>query len=168
MVTLGVGIEPRRDAGEVARLFGISRRKKGFFTERHPKLAPVETASGGIFIAGACQGPKDIPDSVAQGGATAAAALDLIDLGKVELEPITSFIDEEICSGCRICIGLCPYTAIESVGLNGRGVARVNEALCKGCGACTSACPSGAATQRGFTGRQVYAEIEGALQVTMA
>jgi len=168
MVTLGVGIEPRRDAGEVARLFGISRGKMGFFTERHPKLAPVETASAGIFIAGACQGPKDIPDSVAQGGATAAAALDLIDLGKVELEPITSFIDEEICSGCRICIGLCPYTAIESVGLNGRGVARVNEALCKGCGACTSACPSGAATQRGFTGRQVYAEIEGALQVTMA
>ena len=175
MVVLGTGLEPRRDAGSVARIFGIGCGEAGFFTERHPKLAPVETASDGIFIAGACQGPKDIPDSVAQGGAAAAAALDMIDLGKVELEPITSFIDEEACSGCRICIGLCPYSAIEFVRqdapgrgceqrLNGRGVARVNEALCKGCGTCVSACPSGAATQRGFVDRQIYAEIEGALQ----
>jgi len=168
MVILGVGIQPRRDAGEVARVFGIGCGEAGFFTERHPKLAPVETASDGIFIAGACQGPKDIPDSVAQGGAAAVAALDMIDLGKVNLEPITSFIDEEVCSGCRICIGLCPYNAIEFVSLNGRGVARVNEALCKGCGTCASACPSGAATQRGFVDRQIYAEIDGALQFMMA
>jgi len=168
MVVLGVGIEPRRDAGEVAHIFGIGRGEAGFFTERHPKLAPVETASSGIFIAGACQGPKDVPDSVAQGGAAAAAALGMIDLGKVELEPITSFIDEEVCSGCRTCIGLCPYSAIEFVSLNGREVSRVNEALCKGCGACVSACPSGAATQRGFVYRQIYAEIEGALQFMMA
>ena len=165
MVVLGVGLEPRRDAGAVARIFGIGCGDVGFFTEKHPKLAPVDTASDGIFIAGACQGPKDIPDSVAQGGAAAAAALDLIDLGRVQLEPITSFIDEDVCSGCRICIGLCPYSAIEYVGLNGRGVARVNEALCKGCGTCVSACPSGAATQRGFVDRQIFAEIEGALQL---
>jgi heterodisulfide reductase subunit A len=168
MVILGVGVEPRRDAGEVARIFGIGLSKEGFFAERHPKLAPVDTASDGIFIAGTCQGPKDIPDSVAQGGAAAVAALDMIDVGKVELEPITSFINEEICSGCRICIGLCPYSAIEFVSLNGRGVARVNEALCKGCGTCASACPSGAATQRGFVDRQIYAELEGALQFMMA
>ena len=164
MVVLGIGLEPRRDAGSVARVFGIGCGEVGFFTERHPKLAPVETASDGIFIAGACQGPKDIPDSVAQGGAAAAAALDMIDLGRVDLEPITSYIDEELCSGCRICIGLCPYSAIEFVSMNGRGVSRVNEALCKGCGTCVSACPSGAATQRGFVDRQIYAEIEGALQ----
>jgi heterodisulfide reductase subunit A len=163
MVVLGVGLEPRHDAGAVARIFGIGCGEVGFFTERHPKLAPVETASDGIFIAGACQGPKDVPDSVAQGGAAAAAALDMIDLGKVELEPITSYIDEEVCSGCRICIGLCPYSAIEFVDLDGKGVSRVNEALCKGCGTCVSACPSGAATQRGFVDRQIFAEIEGAL-----
>jgi heterodisulfide reductase subunit A len=168
MVILGVGIEPRRDAGEVARLFGIGCGDAGFFTERHPKLAPVETVSDGIFVAGACQGPKDIPDSVAQAGAAAAAALDMIDLGKVELEPITSFIDEEVCSGCRTCIGLCPYNAIEFVALNGKGVSRVNEALCKGCGTCVSACPSGAATQRGFVDRQIFAEIEGALHYAVA
>ena len=164
MVVLGTGLEPRRDAGSVARVFGIGCGEAGFFTEKHPKLAPVETASDGIFIAGACQGPKDIPDSVAQGGAAAAAALDMIDLGRVDLEPITSYIDEELCSGCRICIGLCPYSAIEFVSMNGRGVSRVNEALCKGCGTCVAACPSGAATQHGFVDRQIYAEIEGALQ----
>ena len=167
MVVLGVGIEPRQDAGEVARLFGIGCGHAGFFTERHPKLAPVETASDGIFIAGACQGPKDIPDTVAQAGAAAVAALDMIDLGVVELEPIASFIDEEVCSGCRTCIGLCPYHAIEFVRLNGKGVSRVNEVLCKGCGTCVSACPSGAATQRGFVDRQIYAEIEGALSVAI-
>ena len=168
MVILGVGMEPRQDSGEVARLFGIGCGDAGFFTERHPKLAPVETASDGIFIAGACQGPKDVPDSVAQAGAAAAAALDLIDLGKVTLDPITSFIDEEVCSGCRTCIGLCPYSAIEYVALNGKGVSRVNEALCKGCGTCVSACPSGAATQHGFVDRQIFAEIEGALHFAVA
>jgi heterodisulfide reductase subunit A len=187
MVVLGVGLEPRQDAGEVARIFGIGCGDVGFFTERHPKLAPVETACDGIFIAGACQGPKDVPDTVAQGGAAAVAALDMIDLGKVELEPIASFIEESVCSGCRICIGLCPYSAIESVYVNGVGagsshpqgadasaassgrlVSRVNEALCKGCGTCVSACPSGAATQRGFVDRQIYAEIEGALAPMVA
>jgi heterodisulfide reductase subunit A len=148
----------------LARLFGIGCGQGGFFTERHPKLAPVESASDGIFIAGACQGPKDIPDTVAQGGSAAVLALDMIDLGKVELEPISSFIDEEVCSGCRTCIGLCPYSAIEFVATNGKGVSRINEVLCKGCGTCVSACPSGAATQRGFVDRQILAEIEGALQ----
>jgi heterodisulfide reductase subunit A len=168
MVILGVGIEPRADSGEIARLFGIGCGDAGFFTERHPKLAPVETACDGIYIAGACQGPKDIPDSVAQAGAAAAVALGMIDLGRVELEPITAYIDEEVCSGCRTCIGLCPYTAIEFVAVNGKGTSRVNEALCKGCGTCVSACPSSAATQRGYVDRQIVAEIEGALRYAVA
>jgi heterodisulfide reductase subunit A len=123
----------------------------------------VETATDGVFLAGACQGPKDIPDSVAQGSAAAAAALSLMDHGFVDLEPFTSVINEALCGGCRTCEGLCPYHAIEMVDAGGRSVARVNEVLCKGCGACAAGCPAGAAEQRGFTLDQIYAELEGAL-----
>jgi len=160
MVVLGTGLEPRRDAGSVARIFGIGCGEAGFFTERHPKLAPVETASDGIFIAGACQGPKDIPDSVAQGGAAAVAALGMIDLGKVEVEPITSFVDKERCVGCGDCILVCSYTAISRI----EGKAEINSALCKGCGACVATCPAGAIEALHFTDEQIVAEIEGALQ----
>jgi heterodisulfide reductase subunit A len=160
MVVLGTGLEPRRDAGSVARVFGIGCGEAGFFTERHPKLAPVETASDGIFIAGACQGPKDIPDSVAQGGAAAAAALGMIDLGKVEVEPITSFVDKERCVGCGDCILVCSYTAISRI----EGKAEINSALCKGCGACVATCPAGAIEALQYTDEQIVAEIEGALQ----
>jgi heterodisulfide reductase subunit A len=163
MVVLSTGIEPQRDQAAVAQTFSISRGPDGFFLERHPKLAPVETTTDGVFLAGVCQGPKDIPDSVAQGGAAAAAALSLIDAGNVELEPFTSYIIVEKCGGCRTCEGLCPYGAISMVNDNGRTVAHVNEVLCKGCGACAAACPAGAAVQNGFTSEQVLAEIEGVL-----
>lgn len=161
MVILSTGLKPAADAGEVARIFSISRSKDGFFLERHPKLAPVSTASDGIFIAGACQGPKDIPDSVAQGGAAASAALMLLDKGMVDIEPITSYIDPERCSGCQVCVGMCPYQAIRFDEV--RKVSVVEEALCKGCGTCVAACPSGVATQHHFTDQQVFAEIQGAL-----
>jgi heterodisulfide reductase subunit A len=167
MVVLSTGIEPQADQSEVAHTFGISRGPDGFFLERHPKLAPVETPTDGVYLAGTCQGPKDIPDTVAQGGAAAAAALSLMDAGKVELEPFTSFVDTEKCGGCRTCEGLCPYGAISMVDDNGRTVAHVNEVLCKGCGACAAACPAGAAVQNGFTNEQVLAEIEGALLEAM-
>jgi len=162
MVVLAVGLEPQADAEEVRRLFNISCSKEGWFLERHPKLAPVSTFTDGIFIAGACQGPKDIPDCVAQAGAAAAEALSLVDRGHVELEPNTAFIVNTQCSGCKTCIALCPFSAI---GYNAeKGVAEINEALCKGCGTCVAACPSGAAQQHLFTDEQVYEEIEGVLR----
>ncbi len=161
MVILSTGIKPAQGAEELARLLSLSCTQGQFYLEKHPKLAPVDTASDGIFLAGACQGPKDIPDAVAQGAAAAAGALALIDGGKVVLEPITSEIDEKLCAGCKICIASCPYVAIEFD--EEKKISRVIEELCKGCGTCVAACPSGAARQRNFEDVQIYAEIEGIL-----
>ncbi len=161
MVILSVGMEPRADADEVRRQFGISCSQGGFFLEKHPKLAPISTLTDGVFLAGACQGPKDIPDSVAQGQAAAGEALALIDKGFMELEPNTAYIIEEACSGCRTCIGLCPYSALDFE--EEREVAVLNEALCKGCGVCVAACPSGALHQHLFDDEQIMEEIQGVL-----
>ena len=161
MVVLAIGLEPQADAPEVQRCFNISCSNEGFFLERHPKLGPVFTFTDGIFLAGACQGPKDIPETVAQAGAAAAEALALVDRGFVEIEPNTAWIDEDVCSGCKTCIPLCPFKAISRD--EERGIAVINEALCKGCGTCVAACPSGAAQQNLFTDEQIYEEIEGVL-----
>lgn len=158
MVVLMVGMEPQADAQAVRKMFNVSCSTEGFFQERHPKLAPVSTTTDGLFLAGCCQGPKDIPDSVAQAGAAAAEALALIDAGFVEMEPMTASVSEEYCSGCKTCVGLCPYHAITM--LEQRDVAHINAVLCKGCGTCTAACPSGAITQNLFEDREVFAEIE--------
>jgi len=165
MVVLATGMEPQPDQQHTAHTFGISLSPDGFFLEKHPKLAPVETATDGVFLAGTCQGPKDIPDSVAQGGAAAAAALALLDAGAVSLEPFTAHIDANRCSGCLTCVNQCPYGAIEVVTResDGRRISQVNEVLCKGCGTCVGACPSGIASQHGFTYEQLMAEIEGVL-----
>jgi heterodisulfide reductase subunit A len=161
MVILSVGLEPRPDAEKIRRLFNISCSSEGWFLERHPKLAPVSTFTDGIFLAGACQGPKDIPDSVAQAGAAASEALALVDRGYVELEPNAAYIDADNCSGCKTCVALCPFTAIT---FNAElGKSEINEALCKGCGTCVAACPSGAAQQHLFTDEQIFEEVEGLL-----
>ncbi len=161
MVVLAVGMEPQFDAQEVRRLFNISCSTEGFFLERHPKLAPVDTFTDGVFIAGACQGPKDIPDSVAQAGAAASQALVLIDSGSIELEPNTAYLVEEDCSGCKSCLTICPYHAISHD--EARKKASINEALCKGCGTCTATCPSGAIRQNLFEDEEIYSEIRGLL-----
>jgi heterodisulfide reductase subunit A len=161
MVVLATALERQLDADDVRRTFGISCSTEGFFLEKHPKLAPVNTASDGVFLAGACQGPKDIPDTVAQADAAAAQALALVDAGVIELEPNTAWVDQDLCSGCKTCIPLCPYTAISRDEEKKKAV--VDEALCKGCGTCVAACPSGAAQQRLFTDDQLYEEIEGVL-----
>ncbi len=161
MVILSGGLKPRADADELARRLHLSCMQGDFFLEKHPKLAPVDTATDGIFLAGACQGAKDIPDSVAQGAAAAAGALVLVDRGKVVLEPITSSIDDEVCSGCKLCLQNCPYDAIEFD--TEKKISKIVEELCKGCGTCVAGCPSGAATQQGFEDDQIFAEITGNL-----
>ncbi|MFC1852186.1 FAD-dependent oxidoreductase [candidate division CSSED10-310 bacterium] len=159
MVVLSVGMEPAPGAAEVRHLFNIVSSAEGFFLERHPKLAPVNTFTEGIFIAGACQSPKDIPDTVAQAGAAAAEALALIDAGFIELEPITAYIDEDKCSGCKTCLSLCPFTAL--VFNEEMNKASLQEILCKGCGTCVAACPSQAIRQNLFEDEQIFREIEG-------
>jgi len=161
MVVLSCALEPQLDVEAVARLFNISRSADGFFLERHPKLEPVSTMTDGIFLAGCCQGPKDIPDTVAQASAAAAEALAIISRGKVEIEAATAVVDERICSGCQVCRLVCPYNAIDFDAE--KGVCRVNEALCKACGACIAACFSHAVSLDHFTNEQIVAEMEGAL-----
>ena len=159
LVVLGTGLTSRHDAGSVARVFGISQSVDGFFMEAHPKLRPVATPVDGIFLAGCCQGPKDIPDTVAQASAAAAEVMSLASQGQIEVEPIIASIDPQICAGCKLCIEICPYSAIGF--LDSKGISVVNEALCKGCGACAAICPGKAARQNHFTQDQVLAEVEG-------
>jgi heterodisulfide reductase subunit A len=161
MVVLATGLEPQKDAGDVRRLFNMSCGGDGWFLERHPKLAPVSTFTDGVFLAGCCQGPKDIPDTVAQAGAAAAEALVLIDKGYIEQEPNTAHILDQECSGCKSCIPLCPYTAILFDAE--RKKAYINEALCKGCGTCVGACPSSSIVQNLFDDAEIFSEIQGVL-----
>ena len=166
MVVLAVGIEPQEDSTEVAKRYGIGCNERGFFTEKHVKLAPVETTVQGIFVAGACQGPRDIPDSVAQGAAAAASVLGLIEKGVVEIEPTVARVDQEHCSGCLLCTSSCPYQAIDTVEVKGRQVAEITKILCKSCGGCVAVCPSLAIDQLGFSRIQLEAELQGLLSVS--
>jgi len=161
LVVLAVGMEPHADAQDVRRLFNMSCGTEGWFLERHPKLAPVSTFTDGLFIAGCCQGPKDIPDSVAQAGAAAAEALSLIGRGYIEQEPNTAAVDATHCSGCKTCLPLCPYSAITFDETQHK--AAVNPAICKGCGTCVAGCPSGSIDQNLFTDEEILAEITGLL-----
>jgi heterodisulfide reductase subunit A len=166
MVVLAVAMEPRADASQVAKLFGIGSNPGGFFLEKHLKLAPVQTAAAGVFLAGACQGPKDIPDSVAQGSAAAAGAQNLLARGTVDVDPTVAVVDELRCGGCGLCVIDCPDWAIQLADRGERRVAIVDDVLCRSCGSCAATCPNGAASQLGYTDAQLMEEIEGLLQVT--
>ena len=161
MVVLMGAIEPQADAKELGLKCGISCSMAGWYTERHPKLDPVATMTDGVFVAGTCQGAKDIPASVAQGAAAAARVQAMITKGKVMIEPIVATINEEACSGCRICNNLCPYNAIEFDAV--KETSHVISSMCKGCGTCVAACPAGVITGAHFNNQQVNAQIEGVL-----
>jgi len=166
MVILCSAIEARKSAVDVGRIFGVNHGADGFFLEEHPKLGPLNTATDGVFLAGACQSPKDIPDTVAQASGAAAKALSLATRGQVEVPSAISWIDPDICAGCKTCIALCPYSAIEFD--ERRCVSVVNEAVCKGCGSCSGFCPSGAAQVRHFQKKQVFAEFDGIMDALNA
>ena len=165
MVILATAMEPQKDASKVATLFGLSKSVDGFFQEAHPKLRPFHTNTEGVFLGGTCQSPKDVPDTVAHANAAAAEALSLLSRGEVVISPQTAIVDDKLCSGCKTCLLLCPYTAISFVTHDSTGVAEINEALCKGCGTCVAACPAGAITARHFSDRQIIAELEGLFRV---
>jgi heterodisulfide reductase subunit A len=164
MVILSVALEPRKDAKQVAKTFGIACSADGWLTERHPKMEPVATMTEGVFAVGAAQGPKDIPTAVIQGSAAAARVLSRIQQGEIALEPIRATVNEEQCSGCKICNDLCPFSAISF--LEDKGVSEVNKALCQGCGTCVAACPAGAIAGTHFSNQAVMAQIEGILNLS--
>lgn len=162
MVVLATAVEPSDDTEALSEILEVSPGKDGFFTEEHSTLAPTSTAMEGIFIAGCDQGPKDIPSSVAQGQSAAGSVLvRLIPGEKLTLEAMTAEIDEDLCSGCKTCIGMCPYKAIYFD--EEEKHAKINEVLCRGCGACVAACPSGVIKAKHFTDEQIMAEIGGLL-----
>jgi len=163
MVVLSTGFEPQTDTGHVATTFGISRSRDGFFLEKHPKLGPVETTTQGIYLAGTCQAPKDIPDSVAQAGGAAAVALSLMDQGNIALDPSIAEVNQSQCAGCGYCVAACPYKVIA---IKDR-VATVNSFQCKGCGTCAGACRNKAISLIHFDDRQIVNEMLGALSADM-
>jgi heterodisulfide reductase subunit A len=159
MVVLAVGIEAAKNAPALAEKLRISYDKYGFFMESHVKLKPVETNTAGVFLAGVCQGAKDIPASVAQGSAAAAKALALFARDKLENDPQTAQVDARRCVGCGKCIRCCPFGAITETEIRNEKKAQVIETVCQGCGLCTSTCPQGAVQLSHATDNQILAEV---------
>ena len=169
MVVLAAAIEPDKSARPLATMLTASMDTNDFFTEAHPKLRPVESPTAGIFLSGVCQGPKDIPETVAQASAAAAKVIGLLAKDKLLSNPCIAHSDENLCNGCSSCERVCPYGAITYVDKEFRmpdrttkirRVASVNPAVCQGCGACTVACPSGAMDLSGFSNKQIMAEVD--------
>ncbi len=161
MVVLAPALVPRLGTDELTRVLHLSQSPDGFFLEAHPKLRPMDTFTDGIFIAGCCQGPKDIQDSVSQASGAASRAMQILSKKELEVEPLIASVNEDACSGCGICVSICPFNAIELLkDEKGKSKSKVNEALCKGCGACVGACPSGAMQQRGFKDKQMIPTID--------
>lgn len=159
LVVLAVGIEGAKDAGKLAETLHISYDHYGFFMESHCKLRPVETNTAGVFVAGVCQGPKDIPASVAQGSAAGAKAIGLLSRPQLESDPQISTVDIKRCVGCEKCVTVCPFQAITTKDIRGEKKAEVIEAVCQGCGLCVATCPQGAIQLSHFTDNQILAEV---------
>ena len=172
MVVLETAMVPSDGSTQIATVLNAQRGPEGFFTEAHPKLRPVETNTAGIFLAGVAQGPKDIPDTVAQAGAAASKVIGLLAKGQIESNPMIVHVNNAKCSGCGACVDICPYSAmqLEEVTLREnsqkvtRMVAKLNPGLCQGCGACTVACRPGAADLLGFTDEGIMREMEALLR----
>jgi heterodisulfide reductase subunit A len=162
LVVLMVAMEPRQDSTQIARLVNISCDKEGWFIESHPKLDPVATTTDGIYIAGACQFPKDIAESVSQSRAASARILAKIAQGEIAVDAVYSEVQQKLCAGCRTCSTLCPYGAVEFD--EKKHISHIISAVCKACGCCAAGCPAGAIKVRHFTDEQVYAQIEGVLR----
>lgn len=160
MVVLAAAVQPMEGADTVRKLFGVSCSQDGWMLEAHPKLNPCGTTTAGVYLAGVCQGPKDIPDAVAQAEGAASAASIPIHRGFVELEPYFAQCIEEKCAGCGMCVNLCPYQALSLVEKEGRKVMQVTEAKCKGCGTCGGFCPGGAIWMQHFATPQIVAQID--------
>ena len=172
MVVLAASIEADKSARPLATMLTTSMDTNDFFLEAHAKLRPVESPTAGIFLAGCCQGPKDIPETVAQSSGAAAKAICLLIKDKLQNNPCTAQPDENACNGCGQCANVCPYGAISYIDKDFRGpnrttitrhISQVNSAMCQGCGACTVACPSGAMDLKGFSNKQILAEVDACL-----
>ncbi len=153
MVVLAMAVVPSDGVVDLSKKLRIQTNSHGFLSEAHPKLRPVETNTAGIFLAGCAQAPRDIPDTVAQASGAASKALELLSSDKIYHTPEIAVVDEDLCSGCRICVSTCPYEARELD--EDEGIAKVNDILCEGCGACISACPSSAAQLKNLTDKQI-------------
>src|SRR3990170_2297044 len=162
MVILSIGLEPQSDSTEVQRILTLSKSADGFFMEAHPKLQPVDTATKGIFLAGTAESPKDIKDSVTQACAAASRANILMAQGEIRVEALTATIHDAACTGCGLCVKVCPYNALWMDGEGKGRKARVVAAACAGCGACSAECMFDAIEMRHFTDAQVYAQIDAA------
>ena len=170
LVVLATAMVPSQGSLELAKTIGFSTDKDGWYQEAHPKLQPVETFFAGVYLAGACQGPKDIPDSVAQASAAAVTVCGLFSKTELATEPMTSEVDSIKCSGCGLCVPICPYNAISLKDIQERGghghgpftrtIAEVNSSLCQGCGACITACRTAALNLKGYTDEQLVSEVD--------
>jgi heterodisulfide reductase subunit A len=158
LVVLATAAVPSYGAEELAKRLMVATDEHGFLREAHPKLRPVESLTSGIFLAGAAHFPKDIPETIAQASAAAAKVVSLFSQPNIVGEPIVAYVDGEVCSGCGLCVEICPYDARDMHPW--KALATVNEALCRGCGACVVACPNKASSVRNFTTEQVLAMVE--------
>jgi heterodisulfide reductase subunit A len=166
MVVLAAAMCPSDGAETLAQKLNVGYDGNGFLSESHPKLRPVETNAAGVFVCGACQGPKDIPESVSQATAAAGKVLVMFSRQQLSREPEVARVDETNCAACFACARACPYGAIERAEIRDRKgqlvkrTARVNPGLCMGCGTCVAVCPSKSADLAGFSEQQIYAMVE--------